>query len=198
MKIKNPARYEAYLKNQNNLEIGDVILTRGTSFLARTIRLFDGGYINHSGFLVNVEGRWMVVEALQEGATMSFLSKRIAVNQDFEIYRIQGVSKDEKIAAAKAVLSTINDLDGSTSYDYGLLLKVALIRTVGRLKLARHWFLTDNRGESDLCSETTRRLFDELGLYEYSEEFMIEKTGRPIITPQDYCRWNTGILKRIL
>lgn len=65
-----------------DLAAGDVLLYRGTGWLAKAIRLFDGTEVNHAGLFVGPE----VVEALAQGVVKQGLNQSLA-DREFVLAR---------------------------------------------------------------------------------------------------------------
>jgi hypothetical protein len=65
-----------------DLAAGDVLLYRGTGWLAKAIRLFDGTEVNHAGLFVDPE----VVEALGQGVVRQGLDQSLA-DREFVLAR---------------------------------------------------------------------------------------------------------------
>jgi len=196
--MKNIEKYQEYQNSKHILQTGDILFTRGTSFLARSIQIVDNCYFNHCGVIFKSNDRYLLLEALGEGATISFLSKRIAVNKNFCVYRINGVTEEYKEEKINNLISNLSENKFSTSYDIGLFLKIAASRLLNGFKFTRNWFKSDDSSQKDICSETVRRFTDEIGISRYSKEKMLELTGKEWITPNDFLKYNDGVMTRII
>lgn len=185
-----------YLKRYR---VGDIILTAGTNAMARTIRWFDRNkweehYFNHCGIVLQVGQRPVMLESLSKGADLNFLKDRIEENFDFAILRpLIGCGSYTNISLVRSVAERLsNDIsDGKFSgkYDYFLLPKIGAARLMDKAGIDKPWFVSDNKGDRDICSEVARRYTDMLGIKEFTAEEMKRRTGREWLVPQDFARY---------
>lgn len=169
---------KGYPKKYNNLrdeiQSGDLILYRGTSFLAKCIQFFDKAYYNHIGIAWRPEdsNRVLTLDMWSDGLDCVPLSRRMDSYSDFCILRPK-VSSDRIKEAIHVILE---DWDGrDIKYDNMLLLRVAMIKST-RMDIT-------GLGKKDkyICSEFTQKYCHYLGLKTYS--------NLNIITPEDFRRF---------
>lgn len=184
-------KLKLYLLNKDKIQTGDILFTRGSSFLARSIQKIDKCYFNHCGIIFREGDYWFVLESLNEGGTASFLEKRIRLNEDFTIYRPMGIYRNEKL---RSLIHQVITCKVGEKYDRWLLVKIALARLLKNKK----WFRKDNKVNSDICSELVRRYTDMLGLTKFSSYRMEFSTGSEWITPADFLRYNERELIKII
>jgi hypothetical protein len=167
-----------YLENRDSLKSGDVILYRGTGFLAKTIQYFDDAYYNHVGIVWKletggeVEYRLLTLDMWSEGLTLKPLSFRMVGYEDFCVLR----PKVSKTTIKTALNTAINEWEASDiKYDYLLLPRIALVKKTG----------IDLTGlgsrKKFVCSEFGQEYFTNIGIMSYADI--------KLITPQDFLRY---------
>ncbi len=173
-KTNNKGYPEKYNNFRDNIKNGDLILYRGTSFLAKGIQYFDKAYYNHIGVVWRPDDteRILTLDMWSDGLACVPLSRRMEGYKDFCILRPK--ASELKIKAAIAL--TLDEWDGKDiKYDNQLILRVAMIKKTG-IDLT-------GLGKEDkfICSEFTQHYCDLLNLETYS---MIN-----LITPEDFRRY---------
>lgn len=165
---------EKYVIIRDEICNGDIILTRGTSWLSKTIRFFDKSYYNHAGVVMKANDRLFIVDSNAGGVKPEFLSVRLKDNEDFCIIRPSFWAQKEIDRALNQWLDTV---ETGIKYDTMLLLQIAIYRSTG---IKTH-FGKDNK---DICSEAARREVRCLAPKEKCYEFPFIKTD--FITPWDF------------
>jgi hypothetical protein len=165
---------EKYTKLRNEIQNGDLLLYKGTSFLAKGIQYFDKAYYNHIGVVwrPNDIDRVLTLDMWSEGLTCIPVSRRMEGYKDFCILRPKVSIEKSK----EAIMKAIEKWDGKdVYYDKQLILRVAAIK---KLKID-----LSGLGKKDkfICSEFVQYYCDLLGLKTYS---MIN-----LITPEDFRRF---------
>lgn len=165
---------EKYLLLRDEIKNGDLILYRGTSFLAKSIQYFDKAYYNHIGVAWRPEGcdRVLTLDMWSGGLDCIPLSRRMNGYGDFCILRPK-VKQEIKNAAVGVVLE---DWDGrDIKYDNTLLLRIAIIKKTG--------IDISGLGKKDkyICSEFAQRYCDLIGLRTYA--------SLNLISPEDFRRF---------
>lgn len=163
-----------YVENRNIFKTGDLVLYRGSSFLAKNIQYFDNAYYNHIGIVVKVDewDRVLTLDMWSQGIVLVPLSRRMAGYKDFCILR--PYAKNGKIE--ESIKTILQSWDGrEIKYDNLLLLRVALIKKTG-IDLT-------GLGEKSkfICSELAQYYTHLLGLDVYDDI--------NLITPQDFLRY---------
>lgn len=165
---------EKYKTLRNKIKNGDLVLYKGTSFLAKAIMYFDKAAYNHIGVVWKPEDcdRLLTLDMWQDGLTCLPLSRRMAGYKDFCILRPK--VSDDRIKSSIAL--ALEEWDGrDIKYDNQLIIRVAMIK---KFKLD----LT-GLGKKDkfICSEFAQHYCDFLGLKTYSDI--------NLITPEDFRRF---------
>jgi hypothetical protein len=173
MSTKNgyPDKYNTI---RDELKNGDIILYRGTSFMAKSIQYFDKAYYNHVGVVWKPGDvtRVLTFDMWNKGLDCLPLSRRMDGYEDFCVLR----PKVDENKVKYAVSIMLEEWDGrKIEYDYFLLLRIAMIKKTG-LDLS-------GLGQKDkfICSEFVQYYCDKLGLNTYS---MVN-----LITPEDFRRY---------
>jgi hypothetical protein len=163
-----------YVENRDVFKTGDLVLYRGTSFLAKGIQYFDNAYYNHIGVVVKVDewDRVLTLDMWSQGLWFGPLSRRMAGYKDFCILR--PCAMHGKVD--EAIKSILQSWDGrEIKYDTSLILRVAIIKKTGI-------DLTGLGAKSNfICSEFAQFYTHLLGLDVYD--------NINLITPQDFLRY---------
>lgn len=173
-KTNNNGYPEKYKLLRNEIKNGDLILYRGSSFLAKGIQYFDKAYYNHIGVVWKPEDceRIMTLDMWQEGLTCLPLSRRMEGYKDFCILR--PIVSEEKTKASISV--SLEEWEGrEIKYDTDLILRVAIIKKTG-IDLTGV-----GKKEKFICSEFVQHYCDFLGIDTYSKI--------NLITPEDFRRF---------
>ena len=173
-------KYEAYRKIAKD---GDILLFRGTGFVAKGIQYFDKSYYNHSAVVYWNRERLEMLDAWYGGVVKVPASKRALVdykNGDFCVLR--PIKPKDGIQEG---INTINNRwHAVTKYFYGMLFRIALIKKTG----------IDITGLSKrdrtICSFTTRDFTNAAGIEAYRHLHLP--------TPQDFLRYIDESEVRIL
>jgi hypothetical protein len=173
-KTSNKGFSEKYLKLRENIENGDLILYKGTSFLSKSIQYFDKAYYNHIGVVWRPEdtSRVLTLDMWEQGLTCLPLSRRMEGYSDFCILRPKVSSQQ----ISRAINASLQEWDGrDIKYDTMLLPRVALIKKTG--------FDLSGLGKKGkfICSEFAQYYCELLGLNTY--DFL------NLITPEDFRRF---------
>lgn len=165
---------EKYNKLRDEIQSGDLLLYRGTSFLAKCIQFFDKAYYNHIGIAWRPEesSKLLTLDMWSDGLDCVPVSRRMEGYSDCCILRPKVLS--ERIKDAIQVL--LEDWEGrDIKYDNMLLLRVAMIKAT-KIDIT-------GLGKKDkfICSEFTQKYCHYLGLKTYS--------NLNIITPEDFRRF---------
>jgi hypothetical protein len=173
-KTNNTGFPEKYKLLRNEIKNGDLILYKGSSFLAKGIQYFDKAYYNHIGVVWKPEDcdRLLTLDMWQEGLTCIPVSRRMSGYKDFCILR----PKVSEEISKKALSISLDEWDGrDIKYDNQLILRVAMIKKL-RIDLT-------GLGKKDrfICSEFIQHYCDLIGLDTYS--------NINLITPEDFRRF---------
>jgi len=173
-KTSNKGFSEKYLKLRENIENGDLLLYKGTSFLSKSIQYFDKAYYNHIGVVWRPEdtSRVLTLDMWEQGLTCLPLSRRMEGYSDFCILRPKVSSQQ----ISRAINASLQEWDGrDIKYDTMLLPRVALIKKTG--------FDLSGLGKKGkfICSEFAQYYCELLGLNTYN--FL------NLITPEDFRRF---------
>jgi hypothetical protein len=169
-----------YNSVRNELRNGDVALFRGDSILSKSIQYCDNAYYNHSGLVIKLGSRLMVLDSNGDGVHPDFLSIRMDEYVDFCIVRISnGFSQTEIDSCVNRVIDRAES--HQIKYEYSLLPKIALARKVGMKMKFRD---KENR---DIYSMFTgdRYLSQSAGI----KCMQRAKSEQGWITPQDQLRY---------
>lgn len=165
------AKYE---KVRDEIQNGDIILYKGTSFLSNCIRYFDDAYYTHAGIVWKHEssGRIFTLDMWAKGIALTPLSRRMENYSDFCVLRPKTTSKIKQ----RGVDSILQEWDGrDIKYDTALLLRIAIIKKTG-------WDITGlGKGNNFICSELVQQYTDDLDIKGYKDI--------KLITPQDFLRY---------
>lgn len=174
-------KYEAYRKIAKD---GDILLFRGTSFVAKGIQYFDDAYYNHSAVVYWSKNRLEMLDAWYGGVVKVPASRRALVDYkkgDFCVLRPIGKSKEELEEGIRAINERWHAI---TKYHYGMLLRIALIKKTG----------IDITGlskrERTICSFTTRDFTNAAGIECYRDLYLP--------TPEDFLRFIDTSQVRVL
>jgi hypothetical protein len=152
------------------LQAGDILLYRGTSFVSKGIQFFDGSPISHASVYL---GNGEIGEAVAHGLVVRDYRTSFHGNEWVKAYRLAAVPDDLEpvLKVARAYL------DQGNRYGYEQLFTLALLCTTRRLKMtpvlrrllrtlldAAATALTQllNAGKQPMiCSEFAYRVYDE-------------------------------------
>jgi len=173
-KTTNKGYPEKYSKFRDEIENGDLILYKGTSFLSKSIQYFDKAYYNHIGVAWRPENtnRILTLDMWKEGLVCTPLSRRMDGYSDFCILRPKVSSQKIDLAICEA----LEEWEGrEIKYDNMLLPRVALVKKTG-IDLS-------NLGKKGkfICSEFAQYYCELLGFNTYN--FL------NLITPEDFRRF---------
>src|SRR3972149_4828057 len=111
---------EKYNQLKDQLRDGDIVLFRGSKFLARAIQWADDAYYNHCGVVWNIGDRLMTIDAVAEGIGVVPLRRRMNEYLDFCVVRKTNMTEDER---KRALVWAISKVEKHTSYDKAMLLR---------------------------------------------------------------------------
>ena len=100
---------------KSELRTGDILLYKSNHFLARAIRFFTNGKVNHAGIFVEIWGEMFVAESEKEGFIPNKLADSI---KGREIW----VMRHGKPIDAKKFAIRITSMLGKHRYDFASLL----------------------------------------------------------------------------
>ena len=168
-----------YTEIRDQIKNGDIVLYRGTGFLAKSIQYFDKAYYNHAGVVWRPEGegidKILTFDMWTDGLDCIPLSRRMEDYADFCIIR-PNVSQSTINSALAHVLENWEGRD--INYNYMLLLRIAMIKKTG----------IDMTGLGNknkfICSQFAQFYTDLLGESTYS--------NINLITPEDFRRYMDG------
>ena len=163
---------EKYKAKRSELKTGDIILYSASSTISYWTRIFDNAYFTHCGILWRYGTRVLTMDMWSEGLCVIPASKRISEHLDFAILR-PNVEQD---LIDKNIIDSLELWEGNVSYDYFMLLRIALQRKLG-VDLLR--FLGSKK--KMICSEFTQWYCNNIGIYCYK--------NMELITPQDFMRY---------
>ena len=161
---------EKYNQARPYIQNGDIILMRGSHFLAKLIQYFDSAYYNHVGVMFEDDGHFFIMDSTRKGVAPDFLSERINGYADFCI--LSPKRSPEEIN--KALGTAFDRGDIRTKYDFLMLPRIAIQKKLGLD--VKQWGSADR----DICSEFARFYTNALNISCY-------KNIQPI-TPQDFIR----------
>lgn len=163
---------EKYYEVREQFQNGDIVLYKGSSFLAKSIQYFDKAYFNHIGIIWKVNNRLFTLDMWKEGLVLTPLSNRMKGYKDFCVLRPKKVSL-KKIDVA--IDLSLDSWTGNVKYDFFLLFRIALIKKTG----------IDITGlgkkKKFICSEFAQEFCNYLGIPTYK--------NIKLITPQDFMRF---------
>lgn len=175
---------EKYSQVRDQIKTGDIILYRGSSFLAKAIRFFDNCYYNHVGiaYVHEESGRVLTLDMWTGGLDFVPLSRRMEGYQDFCILR----PKKSMPCLKGAIYDCLKTWDGrNIEYDHFLLLRIAIWKKTG-INLT-----CLGSSKKYVCSEFVREEYTNLLNYKMYEKIKL-------ITPEDFFRYNDGGLEVLL
>ena len=148
--------------------------------LSKSIQYCDSAYYNHSGLILKLGSRLMVLDSNGNGVHPDFLSIRMDEYVDFCIVRINnGFSQTEIDSCVNRVIDRAES--HQIKYEYSLLPKVALARKFGiKMKF-------NDKENRDICSMFTddRYLAQTAGI----KCMQKAKAEQGWITPMDTIRY---------
>lgn len=118
------------------LKTGDVILTHGTSFLARAIRYFTRSEFNHAILVVEIWGDKFLLEAQKEGLVINTIPESLT-NKQFKILRAKTYADGLPVEKAKELAMFVMPMVGKHRYDFGSLLVAQPIKQIFNVWVGR-------------------------------------------------------------
>ena len=172
---------EKYLAARPQISNGDIVLFRGTDFIAKSIQYFDNAYYNHCGVVFNKGDRLFVLAAVAQGVHPDFLSLQINTFEDFAIIK---PNKDffHSGQVDLSVDCALSKAEAGIKYDFDLILRIAFERKAG--------IDIKNLGESetrDICSMFAGQRYATQCLAASSYVSELNKGG--FLTPEDLVRF---------
>lgn len=177
---------EKYQSNRHLIKHGDFILFSGTGIVASLIKEADDSKMSHIGLVIEVCGRFLIIDSNAKGNHPEWLSSRVESyrkNSDFCV--IRSTKSDEKISEAMNNFMIQSD-DERTKYDFKNGIKELFNRWFGfnfKIKL-------DNKHH--ICSQSVRKTAESLDMMYKSFE------NKDIVFPQDYIRYRNIIHTQLL
>lgn len=177
---------EKYNFLRSHISNGDLILIKGTGFVACIIRWFDKSYYSHIGVIVEKHGALFIVDANGKGVQADRLSWRINSYKDKADFCILKPLNDLEIINMEMKIILKRSDDKWIKYDFKNGLKEMFNR---RFKTKFNITLNE---DADICSDFVSRYAISLG--------MVNSDFRKLIIafPQDYMRYidrmNTEII----
>jgi hypothetical protein len=181
-----PTIQEKYKLNRHLIKHGDFILLSGTGIIASTIREADNSKMSHIGIVIEVCGRFLIVDSNARGNRPDWLSSRIeSYNSDSDFCILRSTKTEEEISEAMNKFMIQSD-DERTKYDFRNGIKELLNRAFGfkfKIKL---------RGKYHICSQSVRKTSFILDMMNY--DFVVKE----IVFPQDYLRYRNLFTTEVL
>lgn len=169
-----------YNNLRNEIRNGDIALFRGDSMLSKSIQYCDSAYYNHSGLILRLGSRLLVLDSNGDGVHPDFLSIRMDEYVDFCIIRINnGFSQTEIDSCVNRVIDRAES--HQIKYEFSLLPKIAVARKLGiKMKFK-------DKENRDICSMFTgdRYLNQSAGIKCMAKA----KAEQGWITPADQIRY---------
>ena len=183
---------EKYNLYRSQAKDGDILLWRGTSLLARSIRFFDDHYIDdngnkikdpayytHSSLVYWGRGeRLHNADSWSNGITVVPASYRVDYYKDFCVLRPK---VDNHAAIEDGINFALNKWQAHIPYDFFTLPRIALVKKTG-IDISH----LGSRSKF-ICSEFTKEFSLRIGVEDYFR--------RELFTPQDHIRFNNGGLE---
>ena len=179
-KAINPATNRVGL---GDVQVGDVLLSRGWGNLSNVICLLDGGKYSHSGICVGFDddGMPLIVQATKQGVAVRRLKDDLAAQRYIHLYRFKSDTNETFLSPdwpPWPVINKANEYESNgTKYAYDQLLLLGIIvlarrAPVGKLGQARIRLWLDqfaehyrahatSKKEEVTCSELIYRCFYE-------------------------------------
>lgn len=161
---------QAQGNSAEGIKAGDVLLFRGSSFISRAIRFFDGADVNHAAIVVDHE---QLAEAAGSGLRLFGIDESLRSNERTYVCRL-------KLSDSLAPVVEVADryVSQRLPYAYQQILLLGLLSLTRRLPIESRIFrkvlrtildqaarvlngLLDSGNELMICSEFVYRCFDE-------------------------------------
>lgn len=177
---------DKYKKNRHLIQHGDFILFSGTGIVASVIKEADDSKMSHIGLVIEVCGRFLIIDSNARGNHPEWLSSRVeSYNPDSDFCILRSLKNKTDIDKAMNNFMIQSD-DERTKYDFKNGIKELLNRQFGfnfKIKL-------DNKHH--ICSESVRKASEEL-------QMMYKAfSDKPIVFPQDYIRYRNVINTKLI
>lgn len=132
------------------IQAGDIIFVKPNSVLFKLVRWFTKGKFGHVGLISGkIESHTLVIESDGNGTDINDLAWRNIRKENYAIYRIDGITDDQRTALVKKCLSYVG-----MAYDHSAWLNFIIGKT---------WFGEDKQL---YCSEMIYRALRSLDLIE--------------------------------
>lgn len=157
---------------RDELKTGDILLYRSTHFLARAIRFFTKGKVNHASFCVKIWGEMFVAESEKEG----FITNKLADSiNGREIW----VMRYHKPIDAKKFALRITSMLGKHRYDFASLLFFQVWYAITGKWIGKR---DEHASKRLYCSEAIAYIYNkEIGImnewWRYNPQMIYEETG---------------------
>lgn len=177
---------EKYEKIRPLIKDGDFILFSGTGIVASIIREADDSKISHIGRVVELKGRFLIIDSNADGNHPEWLSTRIERYRDDSDFMIIRSTKSQE-----EIYKNVKDFiwrsdDERTMYDFKNGIKELINRKFGfkfKIKLdVKH----------NICSQSVRKDYEalEMGTTQFIE--------LPIAFPEDYLRYRNRATTEVI
>jgi hypothetical protein len=163
---------EYYKDIREHIKDGDLFLSKGSSFIAKSILYFDNARYSHVGMVKSMGGRLWAIDMWTYGIEVVPLSRRIYNQKEFCIIRPKNKTEDEINNALEYVLSKVETY---AKYDYLLLPRIAFFLKTGIVLGRIH------NNSRLICSELAQLYTDKLKINCYNDI--------SFITPYDFIRY---------
>jgi hypothetical protein len=168
---------EKYQSIRHLVNHGDFILFSGTGIIASTIKEADDSKFSHIGLVIEVCGRFLIIDSNAKGNHPAWLSSRVeGYNSDSDFCILRSTESKENIEVAMNNFMIQSD-DERTKYDFINGIKELLNRWFGfnfKIKLDK---------KHNICSQSVRRASENLNMM-YKAFY-----DKVIVFPQDYIRY---------
>lgn len=162
---------ENYSSVREQIKDGDLFLSKGSSFLSKSIMYFDKAKYSHIGMVKCMGDRLWAIDMWYYGIEVVPLSRRIMTQKEFCILRPKNKTHEELNIGLEKIIGSVETY---TKYDYFLLPRIALYKKTGI-----------NLG---VLGERSRFICSELAQY-YTNSLKIRcYEDIELITPFDFLR----------
>lgn len=177
---------EKYQLNRHLINHGDFILFSGTGIVASTIKEADNSKFSHIGLIIEVCGRFLIIDSNAKGNHPEWLSSRVeSYNKDSDFCILRSLKNKSEIDKAMTDFMVQSD-DERTRYDFKNGIKELLNRWFG------FSFKIKINNKHHICSQSVRRTSESL-------QMMYKAfTDKEIVFPQDYIRYRNIINTKLL
>ena len=177
---------EKYQKNRHLVNHGDFILFSGTGVVASVIKEADNSKFSHIGIVIEVCGRFLIIDSNARGNHPGWLSTRIeSYNKDADFCILRSLKNKSEIDKAMNDFMVQSD-DERTRYDFKNGIKELLNRQFGfnfKIKINNKY---------NICSQSVRKACQNLHMMYRAFD------NKPIVFPQDYIRYRNVINTKLL